>query len=130
MIRVAFKKAAYMQKISSETDRFLKALRGQHNNIYESLGDAGVYGAMSNYTGDSHLTRAMLSGAIPNVLSGAGVGALSSAYLLPMLGAAVAPPNYYKAGAIAGAGMGLGLGALSAIAKYYLGKTTAGMGQE
>ncbi len=119
-----------MIKHASETDKFLKALRGQHSGIYDSLGDQGLYGAMSNYTGDSHLTDAMLSGALPNALTGAGVGALSSAYLLPMLGAMVAPPNYYKAGALAGAGAGLGLGALSAIAKYYLGKGAANMGQE
>jgi len=119
-----------MIKHASETDKFLKALRGQHSGIYDSLGDQGLYGAMSNYTGDSHLTDAMLSGALPNALTGAGVGMLSSAFLLPALGIAAAPPNYYKAGGLAGLGAGLGVGALGAIAKYYLGKGAANIGQE
>jgi len=118
-----------MQKQSSETDNFLNALRGRHTGIDSTLGDPGLYGAMSNYTGQSHLAPAAVSNIIPNSLFGAGVGALSGAYLLPLLGIASRPDNLLRTGALTGLGTGAALSALSSIAKYYLGKGAANYGQ-
>ena len=117
-------------KYASETDRFLKALRGQHSNIYETLGDPGLYGAMSNYTGSSHLLDAATSNALGNALAGGGVGLVTGPMLLAALNISEPPKSFGRASGIAGAATGLGLGALGAIAKYYLGKGAANVGQE
>ncbi len=117
-----------MQKTSNETDNFLKALRSKHDRVNNTLGDAGLYGAMSNYTGQSHLTDAITSNLLDDTAFGAGIGALSGAFLLPAIGYPT-PDKFMRYGLAAGAGTGLGLSALNSLAKYYLGRNTADMGE-
>ena len=119
-----------MNKQSSETERFLKALRNRHSSIHDTLGDDGVYGAMSGYTGQSHLGDAIKNNMLSDALTGVGVGALSGAYLLPVLGAKKIPSNYFKAGGLAGLAAGAGLSGLTSVAKYYLGKGSASINNQ
>jgi len=116
-------------KISNEMERFLAGLRGQHPNIDAVLSDPGLYGAMSNYTGQSHLYDAVAQDLGRNSLIGAGVGALSAPILFPLLGMAT-PGKVMRHGAVAGLVAGaLGSG-LSDIFRYYAGKGAGGIGGE
>lgn len=112
----------------SETDRFLNALRSNHPNVSRMLGDEGLYGAMANYTGQSHLGDAVKSDILNNALFGAGTGALTTSLIFPALGMAISP-KANKYGLLYGAGAGAALSTLDSIAKYYLGRTASGLGQ-
>lgn len=117
-----------MEKCSNDYRRFLDSLRLRHDKINTNLGDDGLLGAMSNYTGQSHLKDAITNNLLSDSVSGAGIGALSGAFLLPMLGYQM-PDKFLRHGAVAGVGAGLGLSALSSLAKYYAGKTFANQGE-
>ncbi len=112
----------------SETDKFLQALRSRHDRVYNALDDEGLYGAMSNYTGQSHVGDAVKSDLLKDTLFGAGTGAATTALILPALGIAM-QPGALRTGALYGVGTGAALSALSSIAKYYLGKGASNFGQ-
>lgn len=118
-----------MQKIASDTERFLNALRPRHDKINAYIGDSGLYGAMSNYTGQSHLKDALKSDMIGNAMLGLATGAISAPFMLPALGIATAPANYLRSGAAIGLGSAAAATALGNIAKYYLGKSTSKFGE-
>lgn len=113
----------------SDTAKLLEALRPRHARIDAVLGDDGLYGAMAGYTGQSHLGEAIKSDLLTEALTGAGTGALTTSLIFPALGMPIsAQANKY--GLLYGAGTGAALGALSSIAKYYLGRGTAAIASE